>query len=308
MTAQEQIEKAYHQGKLSGSWLITGAFGVGKQTFARRLIGFLLTGKWEEFTKYHLDVLWVEKEYTDEEKKDIQKQLLAGKEVSQETLSTKNRKKELTTDVVHAIQRFLSLKTSSKWRIVCIPNANEMNLTAQNAFLKTLEEPPENVIILLLCENKGNLLQTICSRCRTIHIPLLSSASLEAKLTELYPSEKNLELVAKMAEGSVGRAKLILENEGISLYQQMQGLFVPLIRQDTEQVLKLSEEVSKNPQKLELFCYFTECFLSEFAKGNEAFVPLYSEITALFNQTKRLYLDVRQMVMQVFFKIGKECR
>ena len=158
MTAQEQIEKAYHQGKLSGSWLITGAFGVGKQTFARRLIGFLLTGKWEEFTKYHLDVLWVEKEYTDEEKKDIQKQLLAGKEVSQETLSTKNRKKELTTDVVHAIQRFLSLKTSSKWRIVCIPNANEMNLTAQNAFLKTLEEPPENVIILLLCENKGNLL------------------------------------------------------------------------------------------------------------------------------------------------------
>ena len=67
-TAQEQISAALKNSKVSGSWLITGPFGVGKKTFARSLCSFLATGHWSESQSFNPNVKWIECDLTEEAK------------------------------------------------------------------------------------------------------------------------------------------------------------------------------------------------------------------------------------------------
>ena len=76
-------------------------------------------------------------------------------------------KSEITIDQIHELQKQLSFKTSGF--TVAILEAQYLNISAQNALLKTLEEPPEGVIITLYVDNEDNLLPTIVSRCIIRH-------------------------------------------------------------------------------------------------------------------------------------------
>ena len=173
-TAQEQISAALKNSKISGSWLITGPFGVGKKTFARSLCSFLTTGHWSESQSFNPNVKWIECDLTEEAKKEIQKMILAGKEV-ESNAKTMAKKKEITVDDIREGIKFLSLKSSeNEYRVLVISLAEDMNTNAANALLKMLEEPFPRSIILLLCQNTGKLLPTIASRCRKIKIPKLS--------------------------------------------------------------------------------------------------------------------------------------
>jgi DNA polymerase III delta prime subunit len=70
---------------------------------------------------------------------------------------------------IRSLQTFLSRKPyQAKIKIGLILRAENLTLPAQNAFLKTLEEPPENSLIILAATQKDNLLQTILSRCQII--------------------------------------------------------------------------------------------------------------------------------------------
>ena len=60
------------------------------------------------------------------------------------------------------------IKPHNKYKIYTINQANSMTIEAQNALLKTLEEPPEYAIIILITNNKEALLDTIKSRCEII--------------------------------------------------------------------------------------------------------------------------------------------
>lgn len=66
---------------------------------------------------------------------------------------------------IEEIQHRLSMKPNGSRNIAVIPGADTMTRRAQNRFLKTLEEPPEGTVIILLAENREGLLQTIVSRC-----------------------------------------------------------------------------------------------------------------------------------------------
>lgn len=72
-------------------------------------------------------------------------------------------KTEITIDQIHDLQKQLAFKTS--YFKVAIVEAQFLNISAQNALLKTLEEPPEGVIITLYVDHEDNLLPTIVSRC-----------------------------------------------------------------------------------------------------------------------------------------------
>lgn len=82
-------------------------------------------------------------------------------------LATTDLKHSIGIDEVRAVERFLIKKPlKSKENIVIIENANLLTLQAQNAILKTLEEPPKNSKIILETQNEKKLLPTILSRCK----------------------------------------------------------------------------------------------------------------------------------------------
>ena len=93
----------------------------------------------------------------------------------------------------------------SRSKVYIIDNADFMTKEAQNALLKTLEEPPEFVTIILIGENENEFLATIKSRCMIIHFNSISDSDMEKYLQENY----NMNVTSNMLDvfqGSIGKA------------------------------------------------------------------------------------------------------
>lgn len=103
---------------------------------------------------------------------------------------------------------------SSKYKIYIIDEAEKLTVEAQNALLKTLEEPPEYAIIILLSNNINRILETIQSRCIILHIRAVDSNVIKNYLMSQYKvPDYQAELSAVFAQGNVGKAISFSSNE-----------------------------------------------------------------------------------------------
>ncbi len=102
-------------------------------------------------------------------------------------------------------------------RVVVISDAMAMNVQAQNALLKVLEEPPPRTIIILTATNTTDLLPTISSRCQQIQFAPLSKNFIEKKLCNDYGIDaKAAIIIAEIAEGSLDKAVLMAKKGWIN--------------------------------------------------------------------------------------------
>ncbi len=96
---------------------------------------------------------------------------------------------------------------SHKYKIYMIPKADTMTVQAQNALLKTLEEPPEYAVFLLLAENMDAFLPTVLSRCVSFTIKPLSNAKVKGYLlANNLADDQNADIYAEYSQGSIGTA------------------------------------------------------------------------------------------------------
>lgn len=107
------------------------------------------------------------------------------------------------------------LPYESRYKIYLIEEAEKMNPQAQNALLKTIEEPPEYAVIILMTASPEALLDTIRSRCVTIATKPVPDDELEAYLSrELTLPDYETKMLAAFAQGNVGRALRAATDEG----------------------------------------------------------------------------------------------
>jgi len=104
-------------------------------------------------------------------------------------------------------------------KVIIIDNGDKITFQAQNAFLKTIEEPPANVYIFILCEELESMLDTIKSRCGIHKLKPLSKEEMILFLKNRYTGiEENKMLVAiSFAKGIPGKAESLIENEDFNL-------------------------------------------------------------------------------------------
>ena len=96
---------------------------------------------------------------------------------------------------------------SNRYRIYIIPEADLLTVQAQNALLKTIEEPPEYAIIFLLTENADSLLPTIRSRCVMLKLRNIKDTLIKKYLMEqLHIPDYQADISAAFAQGIVGKA------------------------------------------------------------------------------------------------------
>ncbi|MGN0361621.1 MAG: DNA polymerase III subunit delta' [Bilifractor sp.] len=101
----------------------------------------------------------------------------------------------------------------SPYKIYIVEEAGKMTPQAQNALLKTIEEPPEYAIIMLLAENPEILLPTIRSRCVTLNLKPVSDEEMRTYLMQqLHVPDYQADIMASFAQGNIGRAKRIAES------------------------------------------------------------------------------------------------
>jgi DNA polymerase-3 subunit delta' len=113
-------------------------------------------------------------------------------------------------------------------RVVLIEDVHTMRQEAANSLLKTLEEPPENNLLILTADSAGNVLQTIISRCQTIPFYALTFEETTEILTgqDAQLDAETAMLLARLAEGSPGRAQLLQQRELAEFWNDLIALLV----------------------------------------------------------------------------------
>ncbi len=154
------------------------------------------------------------------------------------------------------MERVTALKPfEGRSRVVIIDPADEMNASAQNAFLKTLEEPPPQVVFLLVTADESRLLPTIRSRCRRLELRLPSLADVETALLERGVEEEKARLLARLSAGRIGWAleaaadPSLLERRKETL-DQAAALASMSVAQRLELAERLAPEFRRRPEAL----------------------------------------------------------
>ncbi len=101
----------------------------------------------------------------------------------------------------------------SRYKIYIVDDASKLTLQAQNALLKTIEEPPAYAVIILLADNPDILLPTITSRCVRLNLKPVSDDDMKDYLmNQLHVPDYQAEIEASFAQGNIGRAKHLAES------------------------------------------------------------------------------------------------
>ena len=180
------------------AFLFVGPEGIGKLTFALRLAQTLLCERVPpvELAPCGLCPGCV--------------QVIGGTHPDLLRVGRPEDKHELPIRVIRDLCLDLGLKPARGGRkIAIVDDADDMNDEAANAFLKTLEEPPEGSVLILIGTSSETQLDTIISRCRVVRFAPLSDQELATVLVEqgVVTDPTNADRLARLGEGSVARAR-----------------------------------------------------------------------------------------------------
>lgn len=168
------------------------------------------------------------------------------------------------------------------WRVVIVDNADHMNLNAQNAILKILEEPPSRALLILVVHKEGAMLPTIKSRIRTLKCPSLPEAIVRELLVMDSPEldSDDLDLLTLMANGSAAKAIHFAREGGADTLKEAIAFFSNLKDLKNSEVLSFCEIMSakNNAAKLaqwrEILVWFIELVIYGKARGQDPFKGL----------------------------------
>ena len=138
-------------------------------------------------------------------------------------------------------------------RILIIDQAEKMTTAAQNALLKTLEEPPQNCLLILITTSPNMLLPTVRSRLLPLRFPHASQKSIKEFLQENFSqSEKEASVIARRAEGRIGQAIKLIEGDYKKQVQKTENELGMLLKQSFNEQSDYLTLLAKNPDNFQI--------------------------------------------------------
>ena len=262
-------------GKLHHSVLFVGSRGLGKATLCYHIANKILDFDSELQKKESISLFGDAESGGDDLSDDNPTfNLIKNKKhpdllVIEKDYDSKTSKtdKEIKVTAARKIMDFISLSPFlSKNKVVIIDSIDEMNVSAQNAILKILEEPLKNTYILLVCHNSNNILDTKKSRCREVDVQNYNITEWKYILEYAYNAEykklnnEQLNNLYNITSGSISLTKNIIEEDGLSLYDYIEKIlsndFV-----DIEAIHSFADKLNDNDKLFSLFNNFIVLFL-----------------------------------------------
>jgi len=273
--AEQALAQAFAEGRMHHAWLLAGRSGIGKATLAYRLARHVLAKPTERDPERRtLDVPLESSAVRQVDALSHPGLLVLRRPYD---LRSKRFATSIPVDEVRRLKSFLGLKAGDKvWRVVIVDSADDLNPNAANALLKSLEEPPERALFLLISPEPSRLLPTIRSRCRRLDLEPLASeslrqaaqAALAASDVEAPPNEKWNEL-DRLAAGSVRRT-LQLVAGGLEMHGRVEGILSQLPKVDWTAVHTLADTLSLGAQEQRYEAFF-DLLLDKVARLARAF-------------------------------------
>lgn len=169
----------------------------------------------------------------------------------------------------------------SNRKVYIINDSDKMTTEAQNCLLKTLEEPPEFVTIILIGQNENSFLSTIKSRCMILHFEEISNKIIEEYLEKNYQTKINSKIMIDAFQGSIGKAIQLKEKQ--EEYEKIEDIVYSFEKKDKIDILNMSEIIYKaKEEKDEILDYMNIIFLDLARKSNK-----YADCIRIIEDTKR---------------------
>jgi DNA polymerase-3 subunit delta' len=235
--AEQTLLTALASGRMHHAWLITGPKGVGKATLAyrlaRRLLGAAPQGG------------GLGSDPDDPVVRQVAAQSHPDLLVLRRPVEDGKARKAVTVEEARRLPDFFAKAPAmGGWRVAIIDSADDMNDNAANAILKTLEEPPERGVVLVLAHAPGRLLPTIRSRCRQLRLTPLSDTDIVQAVQRVVSVDGDrAAALARLAHGAPGRALALAAAGGVELYDEILNLLSGLPNIPELALLKLADRL-----------------------------------------------------------------
>lgn len=268
---KEHLQMAIHGDKPFHAYIFQGEVGCGKETMARSFAAGLqclsegsdrpcgvCTSCKQMDSGNQPDVVWVNRELS--------------------SIGVDDIREKINSSI--AIKPF-----SSPYKIYIVPEADRMTEAAQNALLKTIEEPPEYGIIILLTSNINALLTTIQSRCLKLEFRPLSTATIEKYLMDKYDVvDYRARTSAIFAQGNLGKAIRYIESEDFEeKKEKVLHILKNVQSMDVSEMLEIIKEIGEDKDNVKDYI--------------DLMVLWYRDVL-LFKATK----DMNQLIFQSEFR------
>ena len=246
---KEHMQNALQTGKVSHAYIISGENGSGKEYIAKIFAKALQCEKkenrndlYEACNECHSCVQALSDNHPD---------IITITHKKPASIGVDDIREKLRDDV--AIRPY-----ESNYKIYIIPEGEKMTPAAQNALLKTLEEPPSYIVIIILTNNINAFLPTIISRCIVLPMkPVKDDSIRKFLMEECHIVDYKAMLCASFARGNVGKALELASNERfeelkngtIDLVSKLKGLEIYEMMDRVHTLLAPLEENEKTSKK-----------------------------------------------------------
>ena len=246
---KEMLAKAIENETLSHSYLFVGTQGIGKKLLAKEMAKKILSFDGES----HPDFMCIEPEENSIKIAQIR------------ILQKKIQEKPIIADK----------------KVYIIDNADTMTVEAQNCLLKTLEEPPEFAIIILIGSQESAFLTTIKSRCMIVKFGPIQEDKIIQFMKDNYAIEGISQNQLEMFQGSIGKAILLKDKQ--EQYGKIEDMIENLNQKDLIEIVTLAEPLYKAKEEIFEILEYMNIVLLKLAKQNY----LYTNCIEIVENTKK---------------------
>ncbi|NIZ51675.1 DNA polymerase III subunit delta', partial [Clostridioides difficile] len=212
--AKKYLTNSIKKNKLNNAYMFEGMDGIGKKKFA------------DELSKLLLDY--------------------ENLENSPDYVLIKPDGNSIKIAQIRNLQSDIVIRPHKDYKIYIINNAEKMTVEAQNALLKTLEEPPNYAIIILVTNNKESLLETIKSRCDIIKFSPIPIEDLKRYLINTGIEEERAQLLAIFSRGSIENALNLSQSSEFSMMREdIQQYIQIMLDKNIVEILNIPNNMEK---------------------------------------------------------------
>ncbi len=232
-TIKQHFQKAIELHKVSHAYILAGEAGMGRKSLAHAFALTLLCEKGGSQPCMNCHAC---------------KQVLSGNHPDLIHVTHEKPASIGVDDIREQIHDTIMIRPySSYYKIYIVDEAEKMTIQAQNALLKTIEEPPSYAVIILLTTNGDLFLPTILSRCVQLKLkPLQDSVISEYLVEALGVSESEARLYAAFARGNLGKAiKLCGSEEFKDMYKRLLAMLRNIRNMDISDLLEFIKKIKE---------------------------------------------------------------
>ena len=185
------------------------------------------------------------------------KQILKNNHPDLIYVEAQNQKSISVGDIREKVNDTVEIKPySSLYKVYIIDKADSMTVQAQNALLKTMEEPPEYAVIILIAQSLDRFLPTIKSRCIKLHISLISNQVILEKLRSLGIDSELSKSLASFSRGNLAKALTFSREENINIYKENINILTNISSSNSIELYDYAELINARENKMDFmdFC------------------------------------------------------